>query len=187
MTEPKAVSELRRLGWDSIPSSPGVYWWYFPQQEIKVLGIAELCNLDQLHLRSTSDGKVCLYHGMAKNLSQRIKWHAAQSLTSKQLQSGFLSTFRFSLLSLNNFDYFREEEKINKYFDKLAVGWRLTETRDEAKSMEENELCGKYHYPLNIQGNRRPELIQYIRHLKSIRSAYKRLILNSLEKHHVLK
>ncbi|ATG74527.1 hypothetical protein AN401_12250 [Zobellella denitrificans] len=187
MTEPKAVSELRELDWDSIPSSSGVYWWYFPQQEIKALGVAELCNLDQLHLRRASDGKVCLYHGMAKNLSQRIEWHAAQSLTLKHLQSGFLSTFRFSLLALNNFDYFREEEEINKYFDKLAVGWQLAETRDEAKSMEDHELCGEYHYPLNIQGNRRPELIQYIRYLKSTRSAYKRRFLDSLEKYHVLK
>ncbi len=64
-----------------------------------------VCDVAQLRLRVAPDGKVCLYHGMANNLAERVEWHAAQKLTLKCLQSGFLSTFRFTLLALNDFDY----------------------------------------------------------------------------------
>lgn len=174
MTEPQPLSVLRAKGWSGIPSSPGVYWWYFPRGELGRLRVAELCDVPQLQFRLTPDGKVCLYHGMAKNLAERVKWHAAQKLTLKCMQSGFLSTFRFTLLALNDFDYLDGSSQIDDYFDSLSISWQPANSRGEALALERGELQDTYHYPLNIRGNRRPELVAYVRHLKSMRIAYKR-------------
>jgi hypothetical protein len=151
-----------------------VYWWYFSPAAIDYLRIAELSDVSNLRLRHAPDGKVCLYHGMAKNLAERLEWHAAQKLTVSSLRSGFLSTFRFTLLALNDFDYLQGARQIDEFFDSLSVAWRAATTREEAEEMERAELQGEYHYPLNIRGNRRPELTAFVRHLKSTRSAYKR-------------
>ncbi len=179
MTEPFPLSILRESNWSLVPSSPGVYWWYFAHSELDRLRVTELCHLTQLRLRVASDGKVCLYHGMANNLAERVKWHAAQKLTLESLQTGFLSTFRFSLLALNDFDYLGGSGQIDAFFDGLSVSWQATNSREEAEALERGELQGTYHYPLNIQGNRRPELVAFIRHLKSTRSAYKRRFVES--------
>ena len=179
MTEPQPLSVLRENSWSDVPSSPGVYWWYFAPTELDRLRVSELCDVDQLRLRVAPDGKVCLYHGMANNLAERIEWHAAQKLSLKCLQSGFLSTFRFTLLALNDFDYLGGSNQIDDYFDTLSVSWQAANARDEAESLERSELQGTYHYPLNIQGNRRPELVALVRHLKATRSFYKRRFVNS--------
>lgn len=179
MTEPQPLSALRAKGWSGVPSSPGVYWWYFPPTELNRLRVAELCDVARLQLRLAPDGKVCLYHGMANNLAERVEWHAAQKLTLKCLQSGFLSTFRFTLLALNDFDYLGGSTQIDGFFDRLSIGWQAANSRDEAEVLERSELQGRYHYPLNIQGNRRPELMAFVRHLKSARSTYKRRFVKS--------
>jgi hypothetical protein len=116
---------------------------------------------------------------MANNLAERVEWHAAQKLTLKCLESGFLSTFRFSLLALNDFDYLGGSPQIDDFFDSLLISWLAARTRDEAEALERLELQGTYHYPLNIQGNRRPELVAFVRHLKSARSFYKRRFVKS--------
>jgi hypothetical protein len=174
MTDPQPLSVLREKGWSGVPSSPGVYWWYFPRTELDRFRIAELCDVAQLRLRIAADEKVCLYHGMANNLAKRVEWHAAQKLTLKCLQSGFLSTFRFTLLALNDFDYLGGSDQIDGFFDSLSVNWQAANSRKEAEALERTELQGMYHYPLNIQGNKRAELLEFVRHLKSTRSAYKR-------------
>ncbi len=173
MMEPQLLTALRVGAWSDLPPSPGVYWWYFPRTALGSLGIADLADVSQLRFRSAAEGKVCLYHGMANNLAERVKWHAAQKLTLSALRSGFLSTFRFTLLALNNFDYLQGAQQIDQYFDGLSVAWRVATTRQEAKEIERSELQGDYHYPLNIQGNQHPELAGFIRHLKLTRSAYK--------------
>lgn len=174
LTEPQPLSVFREAAWSGIPSSPGVYWWYFPHTALDNLRIAELSDVSNLRLRHAPDGKVCLYHGMASNLAERVEWHAAQKLTLNFLRSGFLSTFRFTLLALNDFDYLQGAEQIDRFFDGLSIAWRVANTREEAEEIERAELQGEYHYPLNIQGNRRPELVAFVRYLKSTRSAYKR-------------
>lgn len=179
MTEPQSLSGLREKGWSGVPSSPGVYWWYFPRTELDRLRVSELCDVNQLQLRGAPDGKVCLYHGMANSLAERVEWHAAQKLTLKSLQTGFLSTFRFTLLALNDFDYLAASKQIDAFFDSLSVCWLAAKSREEAEALERAELQGTYHYPLNIQGNKRPELTTFVRHLKSTRSAYKRRFVKS--------
>ena len=179
MIQYKTLSALRTAAWSDIPSVPGVYWWYFPRDAIDHLRIAELSDVSKLQLRHAPDGMVCLYCGMANNLAERIEWHAAQKLTLSALRSGFLSTFRFSLLALNDFDYLQGGRQIDEYCDGLSIAWREAVTRGEASQLERAELLGENHYPLNISGNRRPELQAFIRHLKSSRNAYKRRFLAS--------
>lgn len=174
-TKPQLLSSLRKSGWSNVPPLPGVYWWYFPPSALYQLRIADLCVVSRLQLRYARDGKVCLYHGMANNLAQRVEWHAAQSLTQSCLKSGFLSTFRLTLLALNGFQYLKGSSQIDTFFDCLAVSWQSTSTRKEAAKLEQTELHGAYHYPLNIQGNNRSELAQYLKHLKSVRSVYRAL------------
>lgn len=180
MTEPEPLSALRATAWSDLPSSPGVYWWYFPRTALDHLRIAELSDVSKLRLRYAPDGKVCLYHGMANDLAERVEWHAAQKLTLSALRSGFLSTFRFTLLALNDFDYRQGAKQIDRFFDGLSVAWRAAATRHEAEEMERAELQGDYHYPLNIQGNRQPELGAFLRHLKLTRSAYKRRFVQAI-------
>ncbi len=138
------LATLRKNQWQDLPSSPGVYWWFFPQSEINNLGISGECDLNSLCLRKTDDGKVCLYHGMANNLAERIKWHAAQNLSPSALKSGYLSTLRLTLLALNNYAYARGTSIINAYFDTLYVCWKKTTTRGEAKKIEQEEISVEY-------------------------------------------
>jgi GIY-YIG catalytic domain len=173
VTEPELLSSLRAKRWSGVPQTPGVYWWYFPRAELDRLRIGEYCELATLRLRYASDGKVCLYHGMANSLAERVEWHAAQKLTLRCIESGFLSTFRFTLLALNDFDYLSGSELIDRFIDSLSVSWQPAESRDAAEAMERAEFQGEFHYPLNIQDNRSAELAKYIRYLKSTRSAYR--------------
>ncbi|MFZ6771570.1 GIY-YIG nuclease family protein [Undibacterium sp. SXout7W] len=174
MNQPQLLSISRNHKWSNLPTSSGVYWWYFPPTALEQLRISEFCNVEKLKLRTALDGRICLYHGLAKNLAQRVEWHAAQKLTFSCLESGFLSTFRLTLLALNEIDYSGGDVEINNYFDDLSLSWKSTNTREEAELIERSELHGEYHYPLNIQGNKRPELLNYINLLKVIRKNYKR-------------
>ena len=110
---------------------------------------------------------------MAKSLRQRIVWHSEQKLTLSALRSGFLSTFRFTLLALNGYDYSAGAQEIDRFMDQLSICWKLATTAIEAKSAEAEEIAGRYLYPLNLQGNHRPELVGFHGHLTSMRAAYK--------------
>jgi len=125
-TQPQPVSSLRSHSWSAVPRSPGVYWWYFPASYVDDLGIPKLCDTSRLRLRYARDGRVCLYHGLAKDLRQRIAWHAAQKLLPSALNSGFLSTFRLTLLALNDFEYLNGGGQIDNYFDSLSIAWLAT-------------------------------------------------------------
>ena len=95
---------------------------------------------------------------MAKSLAERVEWHAAQTLGLSALRSGFLSTFRLTLLALNGFDYLRGTAEIDAFMNELEVEWRVFATEEAALAAEAAELAGPFHYPLNIRDNRRPEL-----------------------------
>jgi hypothetical protein len=166
------VGELRARGWCSVPAQPGVYWWYFPRNALERFRVNELCG-SSLNLRASPTGAVCLYHGMAKNLAERIEWHAAQKLSTSSLSSGFLSTFRLTLLALNDFDYTHGSSEIDAFMDALELEWRVFPSEADALAAETTELAGAFHYPLNIQNNRRPELAAFTQHLQAARKAYR--------------
>jgi hypothetical protein len=176
-TVPTPVSVLRAHRWADLPLGPGVYWWYFAEGNLDSFRVTAFCDVGRLRLRRSQDGKVCLYHGMAKNLAQRIAWHAAQDLTQQALRSGFLSTFRFTLLALNAFDYLAGRQEIDLFMDELSLSWLETTSSAEAEAIELSELKGEYHYPLNIQDNHRAELAAYTPFLRSLRKAYKQRYL----------
>jgi hypothetical protein len=176
-TKLQRVAFLRAYNWATIPHGPGVYRWYFPPEAIHQLKIDEYAPVYLLKFRTAPHGHVCLYHGMANSLAQRIQWHAAQRLARSSMASGFLSTFRFTLLALNEFDYWQDEEKLNAYFDQLWVDWQPAESRPHALELEHQEFRSGFHYPLNIQGNPAPELAAYLKFVKQTRKSYKILTL----------
>ncbi len=173
-TVPQPVSVLRDHRWADLPSRPGVYWWYFPESDLDRFRITELCQMSALRLRRSQDGKLCLYHGMAENLAQRIAWHAEQDLTVQALRSGRLSTLRFTLLALNGFDYLAGRQEIDRFMDRLSHSWMETASTVEADAIESSALKGDFHYPLNIKDNDCVELARYTRFLRSMRTTYKR-------------
>ena len=157
-----------------MPNEPGVYWWYFPADCLARFRITEICGEGTLNLMRSPEGKVCLYHGMTTSLAHRIEWHAAQKLTQGALSSGFLSTFRFTLLALNEFDYAAGNFEIDLFMDGLDVVWQSATSVAEARTLEREELGGATHYPLNIQNNHHSDLAVFTQHLKRVRRDYKR-------------
>ena len=114
---------------------------------------------------------------MAANLAERVAWHAEQNLTAGALRSGFLSTFRLTLLALNGFEYIAGRQEIDRFMDELFLAWVQAHSRTEAAAIESSELSGEFQYPLNISHNPCVELKQYIRFLSNVRKNYKRRYL----------
>jgi len=175
------IDILRASRWKTIPTDPGVYWWYFPTTSLLDLHVDRYCRADRLNLLREEPDMVCLYHGIATNLSQRIAWHAEQRLDSGAIRSGFLSTFRFSLLSLLDVDYFGGDAEINRFFDTLCVRWEVCSSKAEAEAIEARNLSSGMDFPLNISGNHSPGTRDYVRFLKAQRKAYKAKVLQSIE------
>jgi len=178
--ETHLLQHLRKRRWVDVPTDPGVYWWYFPSECIESLGIARYCNMSTLRLLSDASGNLCLYHGIANSLSQRIQWHAEQRLDASAMRSGFLSTFRFTLLALNDFDYMLGDAEINAFYDRLNVRWQITSTREEALAIESANLSSGVSFPLNISGNQSPGVRDFTKFLKAQRKSYKQLVLSKL-------
>ena len=174
-----SVKALRKVKWKELPSRPGVYWWYFPKVDADHLLSRLLTKsaIARLNLRRSKDGKVCLYCGMAKNLGSRAAWHAAQKLTPSALKSRFLSTLRFTLLALRDCDYYKGEQDINDFMDRLAFYCEPAKSRANAQRRESREFPGSFHYPLNIRSNRSADLSDCVRKLKLVRSEYRKRYL----------
>jgi GIY-YIG catalytic domain len=168
------IAELRQGRWRDIPDTPGVYWWYFPPDCLVRFQIDNHCTSGSLFLQRSDAGRVCLYHGMATSLRERIAWHSEQKLTDSALQSGFLSTFRFTLLALTGYDYAAGAKEIDGFMDGLAISRNSIATAAEAQAIESVGILGQFHYPLNLSGNRRQELKGFHRYLKLLRKEYKR-------------
>jgi hypothetical protein len=168
LRNPTSISSLRRNGW-KIPTKPGVYWWFFSPGHTKRLGVPP----ESLKQCRAFESKVCLYHGMAKNLRERIRWHADQDLTVGALRSGWLSTLRFTLLALNDTHFASGPTLINGFMDALWVCWREARDLEEAHSMEDAQFRAHY-FPLNLKGNARRVLVDYRRFVRQRRRDYKR-------------
>jgi hypothetical protein len=110
---------------------------------------------------------------MTKSLQERVIWHSAQKLTASALRSGFLSTFRLTLLALRDFPYSAGSKEIDRFMDGLAVAWHPTADVAAAQAVESAELRGPFHYPLNLSGNRQQQLTVFHLHLTSLRRTYK--------------
>jgi hypothetical protein len=176
---PTSIEALRANEWRELPSKPGVYWWYFPKNDFESFEIPSSLTG---RLRKSRDGKRCLYCGITKNLRGRVRWHAQQKLTPSALRSGYLSTLRLTLLALNEFNYHPDRGEIDRFLDKLSLSWEKAPL-SRAKKIEQSELGGrKCPFPLNIRGNKFPELKEYIGRLKSIRKKYREHNLSLLSR-----
>ena len=149
-------------------------WWYFPERHLELLGISRHCNLEGLQLRRATSGKLCLYIGIAKNLRERIKWHAEQRLSQSALRSRALSTLRFSLIALGKLNYNSGDDEINRLMDELNVSWVSTRGKPEAEAIESSQLSGDFRFALNIRGNHRVETARFVKYLKEQRKTYRR-------------
>jgi hypothetical protein len=156
-----------------VPSDAGVNWWYFPEACLDELKIKEFCDTESPTFRRSASGQVCLYVGVASELRERTEWHADQALSQSALNSGFLSTFRKSLLALKWIEYSTGFDEINRFMDRLEIAWQTTADLPSAKQIEAAEIDGEFHFPINLQGNRREELQRYLRYLKQRRKEYK--------------
>ena len=176
--EPCSIEHLRRSDFEGVPDGPGVYWWHFPYRHLELLGIARHCSPEALQLRPAGNGKICLYVGIAKSLRERIKWHAAQHVSQSALRSRWLSTLRFSIMALARLDYDSGDAEINRLMDELDVSWISTQGEPGAKTIESAELCGGFHFPLNIRDNHRLETARFVKHLQERRKVYRKQYLS---------
>ena len=116
--------------------------------------------------------------GIAKNLRERIKWHAEQRLSQSALRSQALSTLRFSLIALAKLNYNSGDAEINRLMDELDVSWISTQGKPEAKTIESSQLSGDFNCALNIRGNHHVETARFTKYLKEQRKAYRRQYLS---------
>ena len=178
----KTISDLRSNRWRDVPTTPGVYWWYFPGDAVDRLQMRNYCQLDRLLLRSHGNS-FCLYHGMASILRERIsgrEGHATQRLTLACLNNRTLSSFRLTLLALTRVEYSDAgAEKLNQFMDACSIVWTPASSPDEAHAMETSELKNSdYHYPLNDAHHKRPVLKTCRASLRAPRAAYRRQYLS---------
>lgn len=168
-----AVRELRMNSWKSVPTQCGVYWWYFPETFVEEFGVFDHCTCARDEFESLPSGELLLYVGVAKSLRQRTAWHAEQRLTQSSLRSGFLSTFRLSLLALCDFPYATAESYINEVFDELRVRWRSCENRTEADEIERQVIGSNTPLPINLRDNHDPRTESFRTRLSQLRKTYK--------------
>ena len=90
----------------SVAKEPGVYRWWFPRDLAEKL-LKPLTGVDTKQIsKEIVDGEEywCLYLGIAKDLRQRIRWHACQKHSPSAVKHGFLSTLRQSISALLGLD-----------------------------------------------------------------------------------
>ena len=189
MTITKA-KDLRDNGqFHNIPENlPGWYRWWAKESEVKTLLNSiflskEYFNyLSKFILKGTGELEkyFCIYIGIASkgSIRARLNWHINQEHSLSNIKSGFLSTFRQTISSLIS-GYQTDENNTNKFLDKLTVEYYSINLRvkdkDAKKSLkiiEEDNLKNNI-IPLNIQGNNRIELQEFIKDLKKARRSAK--------------
>jgi len=177
MTNTYAVSNLRQTNWSTVPKGSGYYRWYFPEPSLRPLGLETLPQQAELKLHLIEHNGMLyygFYFGIAKSLRERVTWHSAQPLKRSALKSGFLSTFRFSLLALLDLEYSESGQRaLDDFMNHLFIEWTETSTKAEAEAVERAELRGELTYPINLQGNKTPGARAYVRDLKQKRKQYK--------------
>lgn len=158
---------------ETIKGCPGWYRWWFPKDlanEI-LLHLKTQCGDVKINLVAQTIGNdkyVCLYIGISKNLHDRVRVHLKGPFKS--------STFRRTLRAIlvPNSSEHQAEIYINKIIDSCYWEWEYTETKEQAKNIEDEELSQlQFDYPLNIKDN---ETISsnWIKELKKIRNRSKK-------------
>ncbi len=158
----------------NVPQTSGYYRWWFPKK-LAISLLSPLPSIDQKNIKKETIGGEehwLLYFGIAKSLSERMKWHICQKHTPSSVKSGTLSTLRQTISALLQIDQTKAESQVNDTLDQCFVEWQSTPTKEEAEAVEKQELTSGY-YPLNIQENKVvPKAI--INKLKELRKLHKK-------------
>lgn len=158
----------------SIPKEAGVYRWWFPKKlAIQLLHSIPEVDTDRIcKKRINQEEYWCLYFGIAKDLRQRIRWHACQKHTASAVKHGILSTLRQSISALLKMDQTTSTDRVSEVLELCYWDWLPQESKKEALKIEESELSEGY-YPINIQGNKSISPI-VLSKLKELRKEYKK-------------
>jgi len=168
---------------------PGWYKWYAPIESVNVLlnssHIEGKFFEDILPLLSKieHEGKAyyCIYVGQAvkESIRARLDWHVNQKHTRTAVESGFLSTFRKTIASLITGDQM-DEVATNDLIDTLVVDYysvdfiiKSDEARKVIDGIERYEM-NNIVSPLNIQGNKRVEVMAFKKELMRVRKNAKK-------------
>ena len=178
------AKDLRcKEGLGKVPDDrPGWYRWWAPELALKYL-LGEAYN-DILHVLTKGEGELdglcCIYVGVAikESLRKRLNWHINQKHADSNIKSGALSTLRQTISSLVGKSQ-GDERATNDLIDLLTVECfpvdlkiKSDEAKAKIKSIEDQEI-DRNALPLNIRGNRRPEVSQFNRDLTDKRKIAK--------------
>lgn len=158
----------------SIPKEPGIYRWWFPKERAQQL-LSSIHGIETNRIcKEAIQGEEywCLYFGIAKDLRQRIRWHACQKHTASAVKHGILSTLRQSVSALLQLDQTISTDKVNEVLECCYWDWLSTASKEEAKIIEKREIS-KGYFPINIQENKSvaPTVLAQ---LKSLRKEHKK-------------
>lgn len=158
----------------SVAKEPGVYRWWFPRDLAEKL-LKPLADVDTKQIsKEIVDGEEywCLYVGIAKDLRQRIRWHACQKHSPSAVKHGFLSTLRQSISALLGLDQTMSAADVSDVLEKCYWDWSPTATKEDAEDIEKEQLISGY-FPINIQGNKNVDPA-VIKRLKELRKKHKK-------------
>ena len=158
----------------SIPQEPGIYRWWFPQETArKLLSSIHGIEINRI-CKEVIQGEEywCLYFGIAKDLRQRIRWHACQKHTASAVKHGILSTLRQSISALLQLDQTTSTDKVSELLERCYWDWLSTASKEDAKIIEKREIS-KGYFPINIQENKSVDPT-VLTQLKSLRKEHKK-------------
>ncbi len=158
----------------SIPKESGIYRWWFPQETAQQL-LSSIHGIETNRIcKEVIQGEEywCLYFGIAKDLRQRIRWHACQKHTASAVKHGILSTLRQSISALLQLDQTMSTDKVSELLERCYWDWLSTASKEDAKIIEKREIS-KGYFPINIQENKSvaPTVLAQ---LKSLRKKHKK-------------
>lgn len=158
----------------SIPKEPGIYRWWFPKETAQQL-LSSIHGIETNRIcKEVIQGEEywCLYFGIAKDLRQRIRWHACQKHTASAVKHGILSTLRQSISALSQLDQTTSTDKVSELLERCYWDWLSTASKEDAKIIEKREIT-KGYFPINIQENKSvaPTVLAQ---LKSLRKKHKK-------------
>lgn len=158
----------------SIPKEPGIYRWWFPKETAQQL-LSSIHGIETNRIcKEVIQGEEywCLYFGIAKDLRQRIRWHACQKHTASAVKHGILSTLRQSISALSQLDQTTSTDKVSELLERCYWDWLSTASKEDAKIIEKREVS-KGYFPINIQENKSvaPTVLAQ---LKSLRKKHKK-------------
>lgn len=158
----------------NIPKESGIYRWWFPKETAQQL-LSSIHGIETNRIcKEVIQGEEywCLYFGIAKDLHQRIRWHACQKHTVSAVKHGILSTLRQSISALLQLDQTTSTDKVSELLERCYWDWLSTASKEDAKIIEKREIS-KGYFPINIQENKSvaPTVLAQ---LKSLRKKHKK-------------